>query len=334
MTSLLLILAACSGSDESSDTTKAADTTEAPGATDAPAMTDIRLGWGNMYAQTPRITLAQRDDLFAVNGLDVEVIPFITGRDSLTALIGGQVDYAVMAEYPAVIAAIQGEDLSVIADLSTFSDYKVMTRTDTGISTLADLEGRKVGVPVGTNMQFALEEALNSVGLETSDIEEVALPVTGLAGALAKGDIDAAMPFDTFYLGFAEALGDRYAEVPYDGYSLHFLLVAAPGMSSDVSKRFLQALKDAEPQLSDPEQAKADILEFGGDNVNSPYVESAFDAWDFSMDLSQDLVDLMVAEGQWLIKTQGLEGEPTEDLFRSIIDPEPLEAVAPGSSDL
>ena len=325
---LLLLLAACSDSDDSSATS------DAPTSTDAPAPLKVNLAWGNYDIGNPHIALALRDDAFSQNGLDVEVQFHTTGRDGLTALLGGQADLAVMAEFPAVIAALQGEGVRVVADLSSFDGLKVMTRTDVGISTLADLEGKKIGVPVGTNMQFGLETALGSVGLDGTDFELVALPVTGLAGALEKGDIDAAMPFDSFYAGFEEVLGDRYAEIPTVGYSFHFILVADPNVSDDVIRRFLQALKDVDPQLADREQALANILESGGDRINPAYAEWAFFVYDYSLDLNQDLVDLLLAEGQWLVETQDIAGDPPADLFRSIVDPGPLEAVAPGSSDL
>ncbi|MYB02761.1 MAG: hypothetical protein F4Y13_00805, partial [Acidimicrobiaceae bacterium] len=98
-----LIAAACSGSSESAD--------------EPAELTSITLG-GGAYMQTAQATLALVHGLFEANGLAVDVAEFATGRDAMTALLGGQVDLAFMAEFPAVTAALQGEEFSVIAEVS------------------------------------------------------------------------------------------------------------------------------------------------------------------------------------------------------------------------
>ena len=315
-----LIAAACSGTSETAD--------------EPAEMTSVTLGTGP-YMQTAQATLALIHGLFEANGLQVDVAEFSTGRDAMTALLGGQVDLAFMAEFPAVTAALQGEEFSVIAEVSQFSDYKLQTRTDAGISSLADLPGKTVGTTVGTNVQYALETALNNAGHDSSDVEIVNLPPSGIAGALDQGDVDAGMPFDSFYIPIGELLGDRHAEIPVEGYSIHWILSASAEMAQqpDVLEAFMRSLKEAEPFLADAETAKADIIAYS-ERVNPAYAEVTFPKYRYALQLNRALLDILVEEAEWLVETQGLEGEPTEATFLAVLDPGPLNAVAPGSSDL
>ena len=315
-----LIAAACSGTSESAD--------------EPAEMTTVTLG-GGAYMQTAQATLALVHGLFEANGLVVDVAEFATGRDAMTALLGGQVDLAFMAEFPAVTAALQGEEFSVIAEVSRFSDYKLQTRTDAGIESLGDLPGKSVGTTVGTNVQYALETALNNAGYDSSDVEIVNLPPSGIAGALDQGDVDAGMPFDSFYIPIGEVLGDRHVEIPVEGYSIHWILAASAEMAqnTEVLEAFMRSLKEAEPFLADRETAKADIIAYS-ERVNPAYADDTFPKYMYELQLNQELLDILVEEGKWLIEVQGLEGESTEELFLSVLDPGPLNAVAPGSSDL
>jgi len=337
LAAMSLIAAACgddSGSGVSGEPagTTVKDSGSSEGA--QPELVKVTFG-GGAYLQTAQVTLALVNGLFEDNGLKIEVADFATGRAALTALLGGQVDLAVMAEFPPVTAALQGEDFKIVADLGRFSDYKVQTRTDAGVKSLSDLAGKSVGTTVGTNVQYALETALNNAGLDSADVDIVNLPPNGIAGALDQGDVDAGMPFDSFYLGIQDVLGDRYAEVPVEGYTIHFVLVASAEMSRNtaVLEAFLQTLKDAEPFLEDSNAAKEAIVGYS-ERVNQAYADDSFTKYDFETRLNSDLLDLMVSEGTWLVETQGLDGDPTEELFRSVLDAGPLEVVAPGSSDL
>ena len=321
---------------EAEDAAPADDDDAAPAETEdaAPEPVKVTLG-GGAYMQTAQATLALVHGLFEANGLEVDVAEFPTGRDAMTALLGGQVDLALMAEFPVVAAALQGAEFSVIAEVSRFSDYKLQTRTDAGIESLADLPGKTVGTTVGTNVQYALETALNNAGHDSSDVDIVNLPPSGIAGALDVGDIDAGMPFDSFYIPIAELLGDRHHEIPVEGYSIHWILAASAEMSqnAEVLEAFMRSLKEAESFLEDADQAKADIINYS-ERVNPAYADNTFPKYMFDLQLNRDLLEVLVEEAEWLVEVQGLDGEPTEEVFLSVLDPGPLNAVAPGSSDL
>ena len=71
--------------------------------------TAVTIG-GGPYLDIPQLSVAMDQDLWAVNELEAEVIAFRTGRSAFEALLGGQLDFAFMAEFPAVIGAMQEQE--------------------------------------------------------------------------------------------------------------------------------------------------------------------------------------------------------------------------------
>ena len=280
--------------------------------------------------QVAPLAIALARDHFADANIEVEILEFRSGRDSLTAVLGGQADFAVHSEFASVTGALVDEDFRVYAQLSTFSTYKAMTRTDTGITSVEDLAGRKVAVPVGTAIEFALELALNEVGLVTGDVEVVAISAGDQAAALDRGDIDAAMTFDVLYPAIADVLGDRHAEIDTPGYVLRWVLTGANDLDPDVVARFLDVIVSAESLLvDDTEQVKVDILDFADGRTTELYVDTAFEEYSYSTQVPAELLDLMVAEAAWLAEVRGLEGDGSRENLRTYIEDGPLAQVAP-----
>ena len=282
--------------------------------------------------ESPQVVLALQNGFFEENNLTVEITRFTSGRDALTALLGGQADYAIMAELPASSAAMAGESFRILAEISSLSGHqRVMTRTDTGISSFADLAGRDVGLLVGTSSHYELQLAMESVGMSSSDVNVVGLAPPAQPGALENGDVDATVSFDSFYTATKNLLGDRYAEIPGTGYHLRFLLSAGESMldNDEVSENVLRALLDSEELIaSDPAKAKADIVEWSEGQVNAARADEVFNTYTFGLNLSSGLVAQMVDEGEWLRDEQGVDGDPTAALFSSYINSGPLSAVA------
>ncbi|MEU6863887.1 NrtA/SsuA/CpmA family ABC transporter substrate-binding protein, partial [Streptomyces sp. NPDC046876] len=189
----------------------------------------VAIAAGDYLGGAP-VHLAQERGLWAAEGVQAKVTSLATGRDALNAVLGGQAQLGVVGDLPAVTAALGGRSVRIVADLSRFSDWRLLTRTDRGVTGFAALKGRKVGVPQGTNVEFALSRMLGSAGLGPADVTVVNLSPSQVPAALARGDVDAGVTFPSFYDAARTALGERYAEVPFTGYTAHTLLVAGPSV--------------------------------------------------------------------------------------------------------
>lgn len=293
----------------------------------------------NSPASVPQFPVAIQQGFWEQNGLDVDIILNITGPQNLDALYGGQADFALIAETPGAASALQGADLAVIADIVHYTGHWIITRKDAGIETIEDLEGKRIGLPFGTTMTYLLGLILDRAGLSSDDVTAVNIGLPTLASAISSGDVDAVLAFDTFYMPIEAALGDQFSYFTFPGFIVHFLIATTPSYIEENRanvESFLQGLIDANDfVLSNSAEAQADVVEWAEGTVTAEYVAAAFSYYEYGpgqpFQLTEDLVEQMVLEGQWLIDSQDLPGEATPEVMRSVLYGEPLEAISPGS---
>ncbi len=283
--------------------------------------TAVTIG-GGPYLDIPQLSVAMDQNLWAENGLEAEVIPFRTGRSAFEALLGGQLEFAFMAEFPAVIGAMQEQEFRVIAEMSQYTATRIIHGGDPEIDTIAELDGLSVGLTAGTNVHYMFENEVAAAGIE---VEIVSIGPADIVPALARGDIDAGAMFPSFYAGAAEVLGDAYQEIPVDSYGTHFILAATLEMieeSPDVVAAVLASLYAGEQVVtSDPAASHQAVSNVLGGTLSPEDVALASANYDFRMQLNQEMLELMVDEGAWIIGRGSIEGEtPTVKSIAPYID--------------
>lgn len=287
------------------------------------AQTEITIG-GGPYLDIPQLSVAMDRNLWAEQGLDAEVIPFQSGRDAFEALLGGQLDLAFLAEFPAVIGAMRDQDFAVIAEMSRYNATRIIHTGGPEIAAVADLAGRSIGVTAGTNVHFMLDNELKAAGVEA---EIVSVGPPDIVPALVRGDVFAGAMFPSFYEGARKALGDRYREIRVSSYSTRFILVATREIinrSPAAVSGALQALYDAEKVvISDPGEAQAAVSRVLSGTLKPEDVALVWENYSYRMNLGSDLIDLMVREGVWIHDRGSIKGDvPTTELMRSYVAPE------------
>ena len=109
------------------------------------------------------LVVAIETGYFAAEGLEVKSVFIIGGPTATAALIGGDVDYALIAGVPAVRAIAQGAPLMIVGGMQPYIDYTLMGAK--GVATLNDLKGKIVGVTgAGGIAEFASVEGLAKKG--------------------------------------------------------------------------------------------------------------------------------------------------------------------------
>ena len=290
-------------------------------ATAAAAETKLAIG-GGPYLDIPQLSVAMDKNLWADHDIEAEVIPFRTGRSAFEALLGGQLDLAFMAEFPAVIGAMREQDFKVIAEMSQYTATRIIHGGDPEIDTVAELAGLKVGLTQGTNVHYMFENELAAAGIEA---EIVSVGPPDIVPALARGDIDAGAMFPSFYAGAAKALGDKYQEIPIDSYGTHFILVATQELideNPDAVKNALAALYAGEQVVkSDPAASHRSVSNVLGGTLKPEDVAAASANYAFNMQINQAMLELMVDEGIWINARGSIKGDPpTIDSIRPYID--------------
>ncbi|MGP9609449.1 ABC transporter substrate-binding protein [Corynebacterium sp. AOP36-E1-14] len=304
---------------------------------DSPDGADVSLGWSAGWT-APQIAVAGEEGYWQDHGLDVATTPFDSGRDALEALLGGGVDAAVLTEFPLAAAALRDQDVTAVAALSSYDNYRVIGNRSSGVEDIGSLDGKKVGVTLGTNMNFILDELLAENDV---DAEIVNIGPADFATSLANGDIDAGLMFDTFYEPTRTALGDDYVEIEvppelYTGTMLQVvsdtLLREAPGKVDGL----VDAVGDATATIADdPEGSRAILAESlvgsgggGSGVVDEATVRERWDEYDYAPSDSSALRDLMVREGEWIRESGGSDsggqeggGEDVGEKVDGVLDP-------------
>jgi NitT/TauT family transport system substrate-binding protein len=139
--------------------------------------------------------LAQQEGWYAEAGLEVEFQNKID--PDLVTLVGqGAIDVGIGDGTSVIPAVSQGIPIRYLATVYGKSPNIVFAKASSGITTAADLEGRKVGTPGRYGSGWIMLQALlGSAGLTTEDVEIVEYPDFTQRAAVEQGAVDAATGF-------------------------------------------------------------------------------------------------------------------------------------------
>ena len=124
----------------------------------------------NFASNTPTLSgtlplvVAEDFGFFAAEGLDVKTVLIRGGPTAMAALVGGGVDYTLVAGVAAVRAIAQNAPMQIISGIQPYMDYTLIGAK--GIAGVNDLKGKVVGVTgPGGIAEFAAVEGLAKKGL-------------------------------------------------------------------------------------------------------------------------------------------------------------------------
>lgn len=124
-------------------------------------------------------------------GKDVEWVQSAGSNKANEALRSGAIDVGSTAGSAALLARSNGSPIQVI-DLYSQPEWSALvTRTDTGISSVANLAGKKVAVTKGTDPYFFLLQALEEAGVSPDEVTIEQLQHADGRTALNQGTVDA-----------------------------------------------------------------------------------------------------------------------------------------------
>ena len=124
----------------------------------------------NFASNTPTLsgtlplTVAQDFGFFGAESLEVKTVLIRGGPTAMAALVGGGVDYTLVAGVAAVRAIAQNAPMQIISGLQPYMDYTLLGAKN--IHSVNDLKGKVVGVTgPGGIAEFAAVEGLAKKGL-------------------------------------------------------------------------------------------------------------------------------------------------------------------------
>ena len=169
------------------------------GLTLAQSKVTIAVGGGGCLCYLPTI-LAKQLGEFEKAGINVEVVDFKGGSESLKAVIGGSADVVSGYFDHCVNLAAKGQHLQAFVVYDRFPGFAlVVSPKHTGeINSIKDLANKKVGVSApGSSTDFFLKYMLSKNGVDPNSVAVIGVGLGGSAiAAMEQGQIDAAIMLD------------------------------------------------------------------------------------------------------------------------------------------
>lgn len=138
--------------------------------------------------------VAKQEGFFEKHGLDVDVTVGQGGAAIAAALQSGGADIGILNYVSLFSGAANGLPLSIVApdSLGGRVDPGLYVMKNSGISDVADLKGKNVGViSTGSISDLLTNVQLEAAGLSASDVTYVSVPVPTAVAALTGGQVDA-----------------------------------------------------------------------------------------------------------------------------------------------
>lgn len=131
------------------------------------------------------------EEAFEEQGIEVEWVLSQGSNKALEFLNSSSIDFGSTAGAAALMAKANNAPVESIYLYSKPEWTALVTNPDAGISSVEDLQGKKVAATLGTDPYIFLVRALKDHGLSVDDIELVNLQHPEGASALNSGNVDA-----------------------------------------------------------------------------------------------------------------------------------------------
>ncbi|MBS0319160.1 MAG: ABC transporter substrate-binding protein [Proteobacteria bacterium] len=199
-------------------------------------------------------------------GLDVTIVQGNGSGNTAQLVANGRAQIAY-ADAVAVMQLIaKGAPMKVVATVYQSNPNAVMALKKTGIKSIKDLAGHKVGVPSGSSQTTMLPLLWKANNLKESDINSIDMPVPSMVPALLQGQVDAVLGSIDSYQIQAEAQGAQLDVWRFADYGVPTVSTSIFATNDylknhpDVVRKFVAAsLKGWSFAIDHPEQAIKDL---------------------------------------------------------------------------
>ncbi|MGG7645796.1 ABC transporter substrate-binding protein [Rhodovulum sp. YNF3179] len=127
-------------------------------------------------------------------GVDINWVSFDTGTAMSAAMASGDVQLSVSQGVPPfVVATSAGQDLQIVDVAVSYSDNDncvVAETLEIDKTSASELEGKKVGVPIGTAAHYGFLSQMDHFGVDIGTMEIVDMAPADGAAAFAQGNLD------------------------------------------------------------------------------------------------------------------------------------------------
>ncbi len=254
------------------------------------------------------VYIADKNGYFRSEGLDIILQRHTSGKSALNSILEGKADFATTAETPIMHAVLSGNNIFAIATIGTSEkNLAVIARQDTGIAAAKDLEGKKIGVTIGTNGEFFMDSLLLVHGVLKKNIKVVNLKPGEMFDALIKEQVDAVSTWNPHLVKLQKELSKN--GITFYGRGIYKWTWNIAVMQDFVLKKpeavvkLLRALAQSEIFIKNNGDSSQEIVS-GYVRMNKPELNGLWDTFNFNVTLDQGLIISLEDQTRWAIKNK------------------------------
>ena len=278
--------------------------------------------------------IAEAKGYFKDENLTVAIKKVSSGRESSNSVTAGESDLALGSEYIFANDILQGKDLRILATLQrTNQNNALVGRRDRGITSAADLAGKKIGLTPNTNSDYILSVLAREAGIADDAVTRVPLQPNQLVDALESGQVDAIFSWQP-HVANAQARFPHDATVLLRPLSYSEITVIGVRAKTLVEKReALQRLVNALVRTEDfINTQRAEALQIAIAHLNLKPEVALEKSWAervFHVRLDNLMLAALENEGAWLAGR--INPSPAVPDYRAAFAAEFLQAARPQS---
>jgi len=276
--------------------------------------------------------IAEAQNFFASNGLQVTLKEdYDSGATATAAMLNGEAEVASAAEFPIVRQVFNKKDIINFGTIARYENTFIVWRADSGIKTIEDLKGKKIGVTLQTISAFYLGRTLDLNGVNIQQVTLVDVKAAEAEKALADGEVEAVVTWEPWVSQINQHMAQEVkTSALQSSQNAYWNLVSTTDWTnnhSDTIERLINSLAQAENYIAiHQEEAKAIV----GNRMNfdDAYLEIIWGRYQFLLSLDQSLIIAMEDEARWMINNN-LTKETQVPNFLDYIYVDGLEAIRP-----
>lgn len=194
-------------------------------------------------------------------GLDVTIVQGNGSGNTAQLVAAGRSNLAYADAVTVSQLIAKGAPMRVVSTIYQSNPNEVSALKKTGIKSVKDLKGKKVGVPAGSSQTTMLPLLLKANGLKESDMTMMNMPVAAMVPSLLQGQVDAILGSMDAYQIQLETQGAELDNFPFADHGVPTVSTSIFASNSfikenpEVLRKFIAAsLKGWSFALDNPEK--------------------------------------------------------------------------------
>lgn len=256
------------------------------------------------------------DEEFSKDGITIELNKFASGPPMIEAFTGNRLEFGQVGDQPALQAQANSAKIKAIGLYGLASKTnQLLATSSSGVKSINDLKGKKVGVTIGSVGHQLLYILLDAAGLKPSDIEVLNLQPADIKSSLASKNIDAAVTWDPIA---TQIVNEGIAQLITDGekYKLSANVIIANSdflkEHGDIAERLIKVLDKSQKWIEENKQEALEIVsKDSGFSVD--VLKPAFEKTDRGIKFTDEAIQSIKDTGKYLYDNKVIQKQVNVD---------------------